>query len=336
MKELNFIFSELINKKDLNYQSSKFLFNKIVNAELNPIQTSSLLTLLRVKNECFDEISAATDILNKKAKKINLSDNLIDTCGTGGDNKNSFNFSTATSILCAACGLKVAKHGNKSITSKSGSSDILESLGIEIKLSDKDQKSNLKKKNICFLFAPIYHQSLKNLKEIRGLLPFKTIFNLIGPLLNPARLDYQLLGVNSKFNLRTHAMYLKKKNMKTAWVIHNLDGYDELTTTAPNIVFKVVGSRIYQNIKITPEEAGLEYSKEKDLVGGSPDENAYLMKRLFEGETGAIRDNVLLNTAACLLISKKVKTLKDGVALAAKNIDNYLAKAKLESLINRK
>lgn len=332
MKEISAIFNQLINNENLEYKKALFLFEKIINEELNPIQTASLLTLLKIKNESFEEISAAVDVLYKKAKKIDLSTDLIDTCGTGGDNKNSFNISTATSILCAACGLKVAKHGNKSITSKSGSSDILDSLRINIRLTDKEQKQTLEKKNICFLFAPLYHESLKKISELRKLLPFKTIFNLIGPLLNPTKLDFQLLGVSSKLNLETHALCLKRKVMKSSWVVHNLDGYDELTTTSPNLVYKINGKKVFKNITITPEEAGLKYSKQEDLIGGTPDENAYLMKRLFEGETGSIRDNVLFNTAACLVITKKVKNLREGVKFAAKNIDNYSAKAKLESL----
>ena len=170
--------------------------------------------------------------------------------------------------------------------------------------------------------------------ELRKSLPFKTIFNLIGPLLNPASIDYQLLGVGEYRNLKTHSKCISTQGIKSAWVVHNMDGYDELTTLSPNYVYKVKNNKVSKLTRITQEQAGLEYSKEVDLKGGAPEENAYLMHRLFEGETGAIRDNVLLNAGACLNIVNKVSSIKDGVILAAKHIDNFSGKNKLNELIN--
>lgn len=334
MKSLSKIFENLLKNKDLDFKTSTFLFTLIFDEKIDQVQIASLLTLFKTKGECFEEIYAAVYLLRQRAKKIEISQGLIDTCGTGGDNKNSFNISTATAILCSACGLKVAKHGNKSVTSMSGSSDILQSLEINIKLNEKDQKKYFKKNNICFLFAPLYHESLKKVATIRKYLPFKTIFNLIGPLLNPTKIDYQLLGVSNKNNLDTHSKCLSKLNQKESWVVFNMNGYDELTTTSPNLIRKVIGNKITRNMSITPEDVGLPYSNEEDLRGGSPEENAYIMQRLFEGETGPIRDNVLLNTAACLVMTKKVNNLREGVFLASKNIDNFSAKNKLESLKN--
>tara|TARA_B100001057_G_scaffold492024_1_gene583545 strand:- start:254 stop:1267 length:1014 start_codon:yes stop_codon:yes gene_type:complete len=334
MREIENIFKKLLNKKDLSILESERLIDLIINQSINSVVISSLLTLLNIKGESFNEIYGAVKILKKRAKKIQLSGDLIDTCGTGGDNKGSFNISTATAILSAACGLKVAKHGNKSVTSKSGSSDVLASLGIDIKLDDKAQKKLFKKNNICFLFAPFYHESLKKVKDIRSSLPFKTIFNLLGPLLNPANLSYQLLGVGNEDNLETHSRCISNLNLKSAWIVHSLKGYDELTTISPNLIIKVKNGKASKRIKVSPQDLGMEYSTENHLKGGTPDENAYIMHRLFEGETGAIRDNVILNTAACLEIAGTVKNLKEGIDLASKNIDNFSAKRKLENLIS--
>ena len=334
MSNINKIFQHLTSGNNLSIGDAKYLFELIIDFRIDPIVISSLLTLLKIKNESFEEIYSAVEILKDRTKKIKLGSNLIDTCGTGGDNKGSFNFSTATAILASACDLKVAKHGNRSITSKSGSSDILESLGINLNISEKQQKKFFEQNGISFLFAPLHHPSLKKMSNIRKLLPFKTIFNLVGPLLNPATLDYQLLGVGEKDNLKTHSKCLLNSKIKCAWVVYNSDGYDELTTTSPNLIYKIEDSKISKLITISPEQAGLNYSKQSDLLGGNSKENAYMMHRLFEGETGAIRDNVLLNTSACLVIAKKVKDLKEGVLLAAKKIDDYSAKKKLEQLIN--
>lgn len=335
MQSIEKIIKNLVEYKDLSITQSKELFNLMIDGKIDPNLISCILTLFNYKGESYEEIFGAIKVLKERSKKIELSGDIIDTCGTGGDNKKSFNFSTATAILCSACGLKVAKHGNRAVTSKSGSMDILELLGININLSIEKQKIYFEDVGICFLNAPNFHSSLKSVAPIRKLLPFKTIFNLLGPLLNPSRLKYQLLGVGNKKNLDTHAKCLSKMNLKSSWVVHNMDGYDELTTTSPNIVVKVEKNKISNKIKITPEQAGLKYTNEKDLRGGSPKENAFILHRLFDGETSAIRENVLLNTSACLVMQKKVKNLKDGVLMASKFIDNFCAKKKLNEIISK-
>lgn len=332
MINLHKIFEKLFNNKFLTKKESFVFFESVFNKDLDFNQISSFLTLLKHNGETFENIIGLVDALKKRAKKIKISKELIDTCGTGGDNKGSYNISTATAILSATCNLKVAKHGNRSVTSKSGSSDLLESLGININLSEEEQKRYFRKNNICFLFAPIYHKSIKEVMEVRNSLPFRTIFNLVGPLLNPTDLDYQLLGVGDKKNLQTHSVFLKQSKIKTGWVVHNINGFDELTTTGTNLIYKIKNNKISKLTKLCPRDIGFKISNQSDLKGGTPKENAYITHRLFEGETGAIRDSVVLNTAACLLISNKVKSLKDGKLLAEKNIDNFSAKKKLEEL----
>jgi len=327
------IFNNLLNEKDLSLSEASLLVESIFNSNISNVQLSSILTLLHKKKESFNEIYAFTSYLKKKCKKINITGEFMDTCGTGGDNKGSFNFSTATSILLSTFNIKISKHGNRSVTSKSGSFDVLESLGIDISSKSSHIKKNLETNNICFLFAPNFHNSLKHVAEVRKSLPFKTIFNLLGPLLNPLKLSYQLLGVSNYDNLLTHAKCLSKMNLKKAWVVFGEKGYDELTTTSKNYIIEVKKNKISKVKTLDPKEIGFKIRKQNDLKGGTPQENAFIMRRLFEGESGAIRDNVILNTAAGLVICNKVKNIKEGVSKATINIDNGLGLKKLNSLI---
>ena len=208
------IFDTLMQKKDLDERQSDFLVKKIFNRETDPVQTAIILTLMHQKGESFEEIYSFIKYLKSKSLKLNLKGNFLDTCGTGGDSKNSFNFSTATSILLAAFNIKIVKHGNRSVTSKSGSFDVLESLGVKILSDPKKIEKFFLRNNICFLFAPYFHSTLKNVADIRKSIPFRTIFNLLGPLLNPVKLRYQLLGVSNEKNLITHAKCLKKMDLK--------------------------------------------------------------------------------------------------------------------------
>tara|TARA_B100000035_G_scaffold33677_1_gene25562 strand:+ start:25 stop:1023 length:999 start_codon:yes stop_codon:yes gene_type:complete len=327
------IFNNLLDEKDLSFAEASLLVESIFNSNISNVQLSSILTLLHKKKESFNEIYAFTSYLKKKCKKINITGEFMDTCGTGGDNKGTFNFSTATSILLSTFNIKISKHGNRSVTSKSGSFDVLESLGIDISSELSHIKKNLKANNICFLFAPNFHNSLKYVAEVRKSLPFKTIFNLLGPLLNPLKLNYQLLGVSNYENLLTHAKCLSKMNLKKAWVVFGEKGYDELTTTSKNYIIEVKKNKISKVRTLDPKKIGFKIRKQNELKGGTPQENAFIMKRLFEGESGAIRDNVILNTAAGLFICDKVKNIKEGVSKATINIDNGLGLKKLNSLI---
>ena len=328
------IFDNLLNGKDLNLKQSKELVESIFYERISDLEISSILTLLNIKIESGEEIFSFVNFLRKKCIKFPLKGNFMDTCGTGGDNKNSFNISTATSILLSACDVKIVKHGNRSVTSKSGSFDVLEALGININLNINQQKEFFKKNGICFLFAPKFHESLKKVGYIRNKLPFRTIFNLLGPLLNPCKLKYQLLGVSKKENLKTHSLCLSKMQINKAWVVYNLNGYDEITTISPNKIIEVKGDKIFSEKELNPCDFGFRICNENDLKGGSPEENAFIMRRLFEGETGPIRDNVIFNTAAGLLVNEKVKNLNEGIEFAKNNIDNGKAIKKLEGLIN--
>ena len=329
------IFNKLITKSSLSEKDCDQIAQKVINEDLNSYQISSLLSFLFIRGESFNEIYSFVKILRNKMDKISLSNNLMDTCGTGGDNKNSFNLSTATSIVLSACGIKIAKHGNRSITSKSGSFDVLESLGIQIDLNKSQTKKFFKKNGICFLFAPKYHSILKNFAHIRKSLQFRTIFNLLGPLLNPAGLKYQLLGVSDEKNLETHAKCLAKLKLKRAWVVHNMNGFDELTTTSKNIYIEIKNGIVSKKKILDPQQLGFKIRKENELRGGTSQENAFLLRRIFEGESGALRENLILNSAAGLLISEKVNNLKQGIRFIEKKIDDGSVYSKLISLVKK-
>ncbi len=335
MNKTKIIFEKLASQTSLSPLENQQLAEKIINKEFDDNQISSLLTFLFVKGESFEEIYSFIKILRNKMNKVNLTGKIMDTCGTGGDKKGSFNISTATSIVLAACNVKIAKHGNRSITSKSGSFDVLESLGIKIDYNIKKTEIFFKRNNICFLFAPLYHSVLKNFSNLRKSLPFRTIFNLLGPLLNPAKLSYQLLGVSDEKNLQTHSECIAKLNLKKAWVVYNLDGYDELTTTSNNLIIEIKNGKISKKKILDPKELGFKIRNQHELRGGSPEENAFLMKRVFEGETGAIRDNIILNSAAGLLITEKVKNIKEGIKEVQSKIDSGLVYRKLCSLLQK-
>tara|TARA_B100000989_G_scaffold298517_1_gene288224 strand:- start:2287 stop:3306 length:1020 start_codon:yes stop_codon:yes gene_type:complete len=334
MEKISKIYKKIMSGNELSTLEAFDIFDAIFKDKLSLQETSAVLTILSFRGETYKEILGVSKVLINRSKKISLGKNLIDTCGTGGDNKSSFNISTATAILLAACGLNVSKHGNRSVTSKSGSIDVLEALGIKILNKNNEIKMFFKKNKICFLFAPFFHESLKKLSETRVKLKFRTIFNLLGPLLNPSKPTFQLIGVSEKKFLKTHALCLKEMDIKEGWVVTSSNGFDELTTSSTNLIMKVKNRKVSKVISLNPEELGLNKSKEVQLKGGDAKENAFLMHRLFEGETGSIRDNVILNTAACLTISGKVKSLKEGLIVARKNIDNFNAKQKLEKLIS--
>ena len=329
------LIDKIIDGSVLSESESNLFAENVINRKINDYEIVSLLSFLFQNGEKYEEIFAFVKLLRKKMKKISLSGSIMDTCGTGGDYKNSFNFSTATSIVLSACNVKIAKHGNRSVTSKSGSFDLLESLGIKLDLDKNDTVKYFKKNNICFLFAPHYHSVLKNFSEIRRSLPFRTIFNLLGPLLNPVKLDYQLLGVSDEKNLETHAKCISKLNLEKAWVVYSLNGYDELTTTSKNLFIEVKNGKVSKKRVLDPGEIGFKIRKDQELRGGSAQENSFLMKRVFEGETGAIRDNIVLNAAAGLLISDKVTTIKQGISVVENKINNGLILNKLKSLTQK-
>lgn len=307
-------------------------FEIILSGEATPSQIGAFLSMLRVRGETVDEIAAGVSVMRANAMKVKAPTHVLDTCGTGGDGSGSYNISTAVALVAAACGAHVAKHGNKALSSKSGSSEVLEALGVKLNLSASSLEKCIKDVGIGFLFAPNHHAAMRHVGPTRVELGFRTIFNLLGPLSNPAGANRQLLGVFAKEWVEPLAHVLKKLGSERAWVVHGADGMDELTTTGPSTVAELRKGEVTV-FEVTPEDAGLARANPEDLAGGTPQENAEAMRALFDGAPGAYRDIVLLNTAAALLVSNKVKDLKEGVEMAALAIDDGGARAVLANLV---
>ena len=330
----SFLINKLINKQDLTDKEANYIFNRIMSGKCSDLEISAFLVGLSSKGESINEILQATKVLRKKCLKIKTVKNVLDTCGTGGDGKETLNISTATAILTAACGVNVAKHGNKSVSSKCGSSDVLSSLGVNINADRAKVEKCLRDNNICFLMAPLYHSAMKNVANVRGALKIKTIFNILGPLLNPANAERQLIGVYSKDWLMPIAKCLKSLSIKKAWIVHGLDGLDEITTTDKTIVLEVNKNKI-RKFLIDPLKLGFKKANIIKLKGKDKNHNAKSIIKLFKGKinNSPFYDIVILNTAAALVVAEQQQNLKSAIIVAKEALENGLAIKKLEELI---
>lgn len=324
--------NQLADRKDLSFEEMRNVMNIIMSGEATPSQIGAFLMALRVKGETVEEIAGAVSILRQKMTPVAAPNNAIDIVGTGGDGVGTFNISTASSIVVASAGCPVAKHGNKALSSKSGSSEALLALGVELDLPAAGIAACIERAGIGFMFAPNHHAAMRFVGPSRQEMGVRTIFNLLGPQSNPAGVKHYLLGVYDKQWVRPVAESLLKNGAKSAWVIFGNDGLDELTTTTTSSVAEIKNGEI-REFEISPEDAGLPFAKTDDLLGGTPQENAEAIRKLLDGEASAYRDIVLLNSAAAFLILDKVKDLKEGVKLAAAQIDSGAAKAKLADLV---
>ncbi|NVJ70112.1 MAG: anthranilate phosphoribosyltransferase, partial [Alphaproteobacteria bacterium] len=267
-------------------------------------------------------------VLRAKADRIAAPDGIIDTCGTGGDGIGTYNISTAAALVTAAAGVPVAKHGNRSVSSKSGSADVLMSLGANLEISKEANEQSLRENNFAFLFAPAHHRAMRHVAPARGSLQLRTIFNLLGPLANPAHAKRQVLGVFDRKWLRPMAEVLQKLGSEHVWVVHGSDGLDEVTTTGVTYVAELKDGEITE-FEVSPESVGLEKADLDDLKGGDAEVNAQAIKDLLAGEKSAYRDIVLINAGAALVVAGKAGSLREGVDIAAGTIDSGAAKALL-------
>ena len=294
---------------------------------------ASFLTALRMKGETVEEITGGAKVMRAKAEKIDFGDiYAIDTCGTGGDGANTFNISTAVAFICAAAGVPVVKHGNRAVSSKSGSADVLEALGVNITLTPEQVEKCVREQNIGFLFAPTFHKAMKHAIGVRKELGFRTIFNMLGPLTNPANAKGQVLGVFNADLTDFMAEVLKNLGVERALVVHGMDGLDEITVTDRTKVTELKDGNI-KSYYIEPADFGMEKMKKADIEGADSTVNADIIKSIFNGEKGAKRDIVVLNAAAALYVGKKADTIKDGIKLAEEIIDSGKAAKKLEEFI---
>jgi anthranilate phosphoribosyltransferase len=324
------LLARLADGATLQGEDADAFFSACLRGEPTAAQIAAAVTAMRLRGETVGEITACARALRRAAMHLNHDFDVVDVCGTGGDAAHTLNISTAAAFVAAGGGLKVAKHGNRAASSRSGSSDVLEALGVNLTPTPAQQLAALERAGICVLYAPAHHGALKHVLPIRRELGFRTVFNLLGPLANPAGAKRQLLGVFDGRWVDPLARVLGALGATRAWVVHG-EGLDELTTTGTTHVaeWREGGVRLFN---ITPEAVGLPRGSLADLRGGEPAENAEALRALLAGAHGPYRDIVLMNAAAAFLVADKVETLRDGVELAAEAIDSGAAARSLETL----
>lgn len=326
---------KIVNKEDLSYGEAYAVMNEIMGGETSATQNAAFLAALSTKSaraETKDEIAGCAAAMREHAKKVETGMEVMEIVGTGGDNAGSFNISTTSALVAAAGGVKIAKHGNRAASSQCGTADCLEALGVNIRQSPKKCVELLEKAGMCFFFAQEYHTSMKYVGAIRKELGFRTVFNILGPLTNPARPALQLLGVYDEYLIEPLAQVLTELGVRRGMVVYGRDKLDEISLGAPTSVCEIKDGWI-KNYTIKPEDFGMERCRREDLRGGTPQENARITLSLLDGERGAKRNAVLLNAGAALYIGGKAESMKEGIALAGELIDSGKARKTLDDVV---
>lgn len=324
---------KLSKKEDLTYKEAETVMNEIMSGEATPVQMSAYLTALSLKGETIDEITASAAGMRAHCVKLLHDMDVLEIVGTGGDGANSFNISTTSALVIAAGGVPVAKHGNRAASSKSGAADVLEALGVKITVSPEESARILKKINICFLFAQNYHFAMKYVAPIRKELGIRTVFNILGPLSNPAGANMELMGVYDETLVEPLAQVMAKLGVVKGMVVYGQDKLDEISMSAPTTVCEIRDGW-FQSYQIQPEQFGYNSCAKEELAGGTPEENAQITRDILEGrEKGPKRQAVCLNAGASLYITGKAKTIEEGVRMAESLIDSGAAAKKLEEFI---
>jgi anthranilate phosphoribosyltransferase len=327
---------KIVNKEDLTYDEAYTVMNEIMSGETTPTQNAAFLAALSTKStraETIEEISGCAAAMREHATAVHFDEPVLEIVGTGGDNAQSFNISTTAAIIAAAGGVKVAKHGNRAASSKCGTADCLEALGVNIEQDPDKVKDMIEKANMCFFFAQKYHKSMKYVGPIRKELGFRTVFNILGPLTNPCRPDMQLLGVYDDYLVEPLAQVMTKLGVKRGMVVYGTDRLDEISISAPTHICEFKDGW-YRSTTIAPEDFGLARGTKADIKGGDPAENAAILRSILAGkEKGAKRDAAVLNAGAALVIAQKADTLADGVKQAEALIDSGKASAQLDLIV---
>ncbi|MCJ8330734.1 MAG: anthranilate phosphoribosyltransferase [Lentisphaeria bacterium] len=329
------LFKQLIAGNDLSRQEMTEIMDALMDGELSQAQTGAFLTALSIKGETIDEIAAAADSMRRHATKIDAGEQpIVDTCGTGGDGASTFNISTTAAFIAAGAGVKIAKHGNRSVSSKCGSADVLKALGVNLEVDADRVGQAVRELGIGFLFAPLLHSAMKHAIGPRRELGVRTVFNLLGPLTNPAAADAQVLGVFSKDLTVVHATVLKELGSRHAMVVHGLDGLDEISTTSNTQVSELKDGEV-NTYELDPRIlTGNEYSSIADLKGGEAEENAAITKAILSGEdSGPKADIALINAAAAIYVSSLADSMETAYAAAKESISSGNALVKLNALI---
>lgn len=325
------ILSRLAEGAVLSEAEAEAFFGACLRGEATPAQVAAAVTAMRIRGEHPSEVAAFARAMRQAGLKLEHGFDVVDTCGTGGDGQHTLNISTAAAFVAAGAGVKVAKHGTRALSSKSGSSDVLAALGVNVEATPEQSLRALDQAGICFLFAPAYHGAMRHVTPVRAELGFRTVFNLLGPLSNPADAKRQVLGVYDPARLETMAEVLGRLGAVRAWTVHG-QGLDEITTTGPTQVVEWLDGEI-RRFEITPESVGLPRAGIEDLRGGDPAHNAQALRQLLAGRSGAYRDVVLLNAGAVLVVADQAGDLAEGVRLAARSIDEGHAQKALETLV---
>jgi anthranilate phosphoribosyltransferase len=332
MDALKALIGKVATGETLSREEAANAFDRMMSGEATPSQMGALLMALRLRGETVDEITGAVTTMRAKMLKVAAPPDAIDVVGTGGDASGSYNISTCAAFVVAGAGVPIAKHGNRALSSRSGAADVLGALGVKIDLSPSEITRCIYEAGVGFMFAPAHHPAMKNVGPTRVELGTRTIFNLLGPLSNPASVKRQMVGVFSRQWVEPLAQVLKNLGSERAYVVHGSDGLDEITTSGPTSVAALADGKV-TTFEIKPEDVGLAKARPEDLRGGDAQANASALMDVLKGKKGPFRDVAILNAAAALVVADKAKDLKDGATLAAKSIDSGEAEGRLDRLI---
>jgi len=321
-----------VMKQNLTFKESETVLDEIMSGNTSQIQMSAFLTAMSMKKETIEEITGAASGMRKHCIKLLNDMDILEIVGTGGDKSNSFNISTTSSFVVSAAGIPIAKHGNRAASSKCGAADVLEALGAKITISSEKSKQILDKINFCFLFAQNYHIAMKYVAPVRKELGIRTIFNILGPLVNPAGASMQLLGVYDEDLIEPMAHVLSNLGVKSAMVVYGTDGLDEISASSVTKVCEVVNGN-YKTYELEPEQFGMKKCKKEELLGGTPQENAKITREILSGAKGAKTDAVILNSAAAIHVAKPEVSISNAVNIAKELIDNGKALNQLEMYV---
>lgn len=324
--------SNIINNENLSFEDAQKVMEEIMTGKATNAQIASFLTALRMKGETIDEITACASVMRKVGTHLTHSGNVLEIVGTGGDEAFTFNISSVSSIVTAAAGVPTAKHGNRSVSSKCGAADVFEELGVKLNITSEQNAKVLKDTGICFMFAPLYHSSMRYAAPVRKEMGTRTIFNILGPLANPASATIQLMGVYNEELVEPMAQVLKNLGVERGMVVYGQDGIDEVSIIAKTTACEIKDGEITK-FEINPQDYGIELCKKEDLIGGDAKVNAKIALDILNGTKGAKRNIVLLNSGIALYLAGKVNSIGTGVELAKETIDSGKALAKLNEFI---
>ena len=323
----------LVSGQSLTFEQAAGVMEEIMSGQATPAQFAALVTALRIKGETVDEIAGLASVMRAKAIRVMATPPVVDTCGTGGDNSATFNISTAVAFVTAGAGLKVAKHGNRAMSSHCGSADVLEALGVKIDLGAEAVAECLERVGIGFMFAPVFHPAMKYAAAPRRQIGIRTVFNILGPLTNPARAESQVIGVPSQELGSKIASVLHRLGTKHSLVVHGIDGMDEISISGKSLIWEVNQYGTSSPYQVSPQDFGFKEASLAEIKGGTPEENAEMLRRILGGDRGPRRDVVVMNTAAALVAGDRAPDLREGAGIAEEVIDSGQALEKLDRLV---